>query len=493
MQPAKPTGPPLTDGQIEQWRHRGACDRIQTDPRWPTQAAPALAVCCWLPPVAAAAGAVAVLLPPHSIPVAGSDASVARAAGYVAVSGVLPETLIAQAATEATSAAESSGLGFPTPGAPGCNSVALYPRLLDAATQLLGSADLRLLDSLVPPVAAPSAEALPPLTTMCGSHSLLMPSSTAGPEAVYALIFLDDSASATLLDQDNREDKEWAASSSDAAAVSTGEEIVVQGGLGVVLFFRSELYHRSTGGGGAAQRVGFRKAHASYIQGGGAGFGLVVSGMPRDWVASLTTSQRTLLGFPPPGSPYWTDDTIHAVSHHCAHAVACLPAHGFPLKRIRKQPQLPNCDCVCACQCQCQCDECDVIVYLLMTDGAAVSGWNGPEGEPAKPMDMRDYIAAAKHTPPYPEASRALTTPPVPAPEASRAQLPSIDNAWHFKGARGQNATLGYVAADLLARWSEKLLVAAIEMTLCGFRLIERGRRGDEVGSTRAGAANGPR
>jgi hypothetical protein len=147
----------------------------------------------------------------------------------------------------------------------------------------------------------------------------------------------------------------------------------------------------------------------------------------------------------------------------------------------------------CQCQCQCQCDECDVIVYLLMTDGAAVSGWNGPEGEPAKPMDMRDYIAAAKHTPPYPEASRALTTPPVPAPEASRAQLPSIDNAWHFKGARGQNATLGYVAADLLARWSEKLLVAAIEMTLCGFRLIERGRRGDEVGSTRAGAAIGPR
>ena len=38
VQPANPTGPPLTDGQIEQWRHRGACDRIQTahDPRWPT-------------------------------------------------------------------------------------------------------------------------------------------------------------------------------------------------------------------------------------------------------------------------------------------------------------------------------------------------------------------------------------------------------------------------------------------------------------------------
>lgn len=276
-------------------------------------------MCCWLPPVAGAASAGTALLPPQSMPVAGSDASVARAAGYVTVSGVLPETLIAQAATEA---AESSGFGFPTPGAPGCNRMALYPRLLHAATQLLGSVDLRLLDSLVPPVAAPSAEAVPPMTTMCASHSLLMPSTTAGPEAVYALIFLDDSASATLLDQGNREDNEWAAGSIDAAAVSTGEEMVVQGGLGVVLFFRSELYHRSLGGGGAAQRVGFRKAHASYIQGEGAGFGLVVSGMPRDWVASLTTSERTLLGFPPPGSPYWTDDTIHAVSHHCAYRVA---------------------------------------------------------------------------------------------------------------------------------------------------------------------------
>eukprot|EP01044_Picomonas_judraskeda_P034735 COSAG03_NODE_14537_length_460_cov_4.653740_1_plen_91_part_10 len=66
--------------------------------------------------------------------------------GYVAVSGLLPGSLISQAMAEISLAADS-GLGFPSPKAPGCNTVALHPRLTDAARQLLGSTDLRLLDS----------------------------------------------------------------------------------------------------------------------------------------------------------------------------------------------------------------------------------------------------------------------------------------------------------------------------------------------------------
>jgi hypothetical protein len=66
-----------------------------------------------------------------------------------------------------------------------------------------------------------------------------------------------------------------------------------------------------------------------------------------------------------------------------------------------------------------------------MVDAAPVSGWNGPEGRPSSPMDMSEYIAAKRE---HPKPSRALT--PAPAgPSVDRAKLPSVDGAWHFKGA----------------------------------------------------------
>lgn len=230
--------------------------------------------------------------------------------GYVAVSGLLPGSLISQAMAEISLAADS-GLGFPSPKAPGCNTVALHPRLTDAARQLLGSTDLRLLDSAATESTSSGsgAETLP-FARMSDTQSLLGPSG-AGAEAAYAVVLLGESAAVALLDQGDQAEGQWAASETQAAA----EGVVARGGPGTVLFVRSEQYHCTEG---ATQRIGFRKAHASWVQGNGAGFGLVVSGMPRDWMASLSVGQRTLLGFPQPGSPYWTDDTIHAVSHHCA-------------------------------------------------------------------------------------------------------------------------------------------------------------------------------
>jgi hypothetical protein len=71
------------------------------------------------------------------------------------------------------------------------------------------------------------------------------------------------------------------------------------------------------------------------------------------------------------------------------------------------------------------------MVLCLSTDAAPVSGWNGPEGSDANPMDMSDYIAAKQdHAMP----SRALTRPMAPS-DTARAQLPPVDGAWHFKGA----------------------------------------------------------
>jgi hypothetical protein len=230
----------------------------------------------------------------------------------VAVSQLLPESLVSQGLAEVSVAADSGKVGFPSPRAAGCNELALHPRLKDAATQLLGCADLRLLDSVAMVMASSGSEARElPVARMSDTHSLLAPS-RAGAEVVYAVVFLDESAAVTILDKGDLEEGQWAVSDT----ITGGVEVIYRGQPGVVLFVRAELYQCILSG--ATQRVGFRQSHASWVQGDGAGFGLAVSGMPRDWMASLSVDQRTLLGFPPPGSPYWTDDTIRAVSHHCA-------------------------------------------------------------------------------------------------------------------------------------------------------------------------------
>ena len=76
----------------------------------------------------------------------------------------------------------------------------------------------------------------------------------------------------------------------------------------------------------------------------------------------------------------WTDDTIHAVSHHYA---------------------------------------------------GAVSGWSGPEGAKPDPMDMSEYIAAkVDHEP----ATHALTSPPsYDATAPKDDSLSPLPDRWHFK------------------------------------------------------------
>ena len=195
-------------------------------------------------------------------------------AGALATSGVLPAELVAQAADEAAAAA--ARFAFPSRDAPAVNALSLSAELAAAARQLLGTAEVRLCESLVFPPGHES-EGLPRIAhhdggdgkepdaaaPLCRQTALLDPPS-AGAEAVHIEIALS-------------EDR-----------------------LGEVTFTRSSAERPPPAS--AAQRCCFRRADVEWGSGENAGWGVSVSGMPRDWVPSLTVAQRGLLGVPPPGS-----------------------------------------------------------------------------------------------------------------------------------------------------------------------------------------------
>lgn len=271
--------------------------------------------------------------------------------GFVSVEGLFDPQDVAQAAKEVSGIERE--LSFPNREAPATNLLALSPRLARAAEQLLGSQDIRLFESQVVPARGGTASA--PLAQMHSTHSLLTPPKNGSPEAVHVVVFLGSEGAMTLR--------------------ADGTELAVHAAPGKAVLFRSDLFQRVEG---PTQRIGLRPAKVDWVHGGnGAGFGNTVSGMPRNWVAELTTAQRTLFGFPPPGNAYWTDDTIAAVRDHYA---------------------------------------------------AAVSGWSGPEGKLPAPMDMSDYIEAqTNHTP----ALHSLT--PSVTPEAARPTLLPLPDRWAHK------------------------------------------------------------
>lgn len=262
-----------------------------------------------------------------------------RETGVVVVEGVLESALIQAAAAEAEAAGQR--FAFPSRDAPSTNEVALSASLVAAVHQLLGTADVRLFESLVFPLGAAATEAT--AGPGCRAAALLDPPAGSA-EAVHVDIALAD---------------------------------------GVLSFYRSDVERPPVDGSSALQRCGYRRAEAEWIAGENSGWGVSVSGMPRNWIPSLTVAQRNLLSFPPPGSDYWTDDTIAAVSHHYA---------------------------------------------------SAASGWAGPEGHEATPMDMSEYIVA-KTTPAEMQASTKIATPPpsLDLEQPNDRTLEPLPDRWHFK------------------------------------------------------------
>mmetsp|Transcript_87745 Transcript_87745/g.171616 ORF Transcript_87745/g.171616 Transcript_87745/m.171616 type:complete len:358 (+) Transcript_87745:91-1164(+) len=89
---------------------------------------------------------------------------------------------------------------------------------------------------------------------------------------------------------------------------------------GTVLFYRHDLWHRGTpllaGAERFVQNLVFKKAQCDWVNNWNRG--TAYSMYSRDqyvekMIARMSVQQRSCLGFPPPGSAYWTEQTVEAV------------------------------------------------------------------------------------------------------------------------------------------------------------------------------------
>ena len=246
------------------------------------------------------------------------------------------------------------------------NEVTLHPRLLRAASQLLGTDDLRLTqsglgDKLGTGEPAPvGTEAFgrshgnQPFHQDYGNNYLTVPPPTAGSgsgpnEAIACILYYTDVEVSNgptafvpglvsdtdlpgivarkfsgpgLQEPFNRKHQPegWP----DVYA----HEKFPRYRAGTAIFYRLDTWHRGTpcrpGGRRWVHHLVWRRADAPWIQFHHEGFARTCALRP--WlIPCLSPYQRTLLGFPAIDSPYWTDETVNAVAERYGSALDVAP------------------------------------------------------------------------------------------------------------------------------------------------------------------------
>lgn len=314
-----------------------------------------------------------------------------REQGFVLVDGLIPIDLISGllgAAVSRFPAAGSNeaadlndfggGMTFPDQN-PLFNLLSLHPHLLGAASQLLGVpvSELRLTQSDLWPKYGRSPGDRGDLDNQdqrmhldYPNHTLTHPPAWDQPEAVEIIIYLcnesdvggatavvpreshDDGAyNSPMVNTPGTSDIPWINDRSRAEAWFQkhypeiaefrarlyDREVYAQYRQGSVLLYRHDTWHRGTplrpGFVRLAHNLTFRKAEASWISTLHPGWAWAMykpdQRMER-LIAQATPEQRSVLGFPAPGDPYWDSDKISAVE-------ARYGALGFDAAPYRQQ------------------------------------------------------------------------------------------------------------------------------------------------------------
>jgi hypothetical protein len=300
-----------------------------------------------------------------------------RERGFALVDGVLPSSRVERARDDAAAAFPAPGsaetedvndfgsggrMEFPTESA-AVNALTLHPRLLRAVAQLLGVevVDLRLTQSDLwpkygrrtrtggerdnsdqrmhvdypnhtlthpPPWDAPEAvELILYLSDVdeCGGATAVVPRLGPGDPAyawpivrtpgVGGLEWINDRPSAEeLLRKEAPEIARW------RAEHLYPREVRARYRVGTVLLYRHDTWHRGTpirpGTLRLVQNMTFRKAESEWVsvlQPGWAWAMYRRSRVMESLIATASVEQRCVLGFPRPGHPYWTNETLAAV------------------------------------------------------------------------------------------------------------------------------------------------------------------------------------
>ncbi|MGI9595577.1 MAG: phytanoyl-CoA dioxygenase family protein [Acidimicrobiales bacterium] len=297
-----------------------------------------------------------------------------RANGFAFVDGLFSPELIDTLRTEATArfaapgtseAAEVSDFGnaltFPAD-LPAFNEVTLHPRLLTAIGQLLGRpvADLRLTQSDLWPKYGRTERTGGVYDNQdqrihidYPNHTLVHPAPWDRPEVVELILYLSDHRHCggstavvprtgpddpayrwPIVDSPGIGDLDWVNDRSSAERYLAERrpdiadwrrqlyerERLVAFQPGSVLFYRHDTWHRGTplvpGGFRLAHNMTYRRADCEWINTLHRGWSWKMyrkDKLMERLIAGLQVDQRTVLGFPEPGSTYWSAETLDGV------------------------------------------------------------------------------------------------------------------------------------------------------------------------------------
>jgi hypothetical protein len=207
------------------------------------------------------------------------------------------------------------------------NDLVVHDRIIDLAEQLLGlgAPDLRMYQAQLSAKygnGASSDEQL--LHADFGNHTLVVPRHETGYQQLELFVYLSDVAPETgatrlvprRLTAGIPVERTYL--SVDDYADLYAAEVPASGPAGSVLAYRPDLYHRGVrmtvpGTARFMVHVSYKPAATDWL----GSFGLPNAGEDMAWyrfVGRATERQLTVLGFPAPGHPYWTEETLAGVS-----------------------------------------------------------------------------------------------------------------------------------------------------------------------------------
>ena len=205
------------------------------------------------------------------------------------------------------------------------NDLVVHDALIDLAEQLLGISDPRLYQAMVSAKyadAAPSDEQL--LHADYANHTLVVPRHEPGYQQLTTFVYLSDVTPETAATRvvPRRLTAGIPVERTYLSPVDYADlyaaEVPASGPAGSVLAYRPDTYHRGVRvhAPGAARfmlHVSFKPAATDWL----GSFGLADAGEDMAWhrfVPRATERQLTVLGFPAPGHPYWTPETLAGVA-----------------------------------------------------------------------------------------------------------------------------------------------------------------------------------
>jgi hypothetical protein len=208
---------------------------------------------------------------------------------------------------------------------PALNELVLHDRLIDLAEDFLGLGDLRLYQGMLSAKYSGGAESDDQLLHVdYGNHTLVVPRTDRGYQHLELFVYLSDVTADTAatrmvsrrLTGDIPVERTYLGVTDYPHLYQA--EVPAEGAAGSVLAYRPDVFHRGVRMTAPASarfmlHVSFKPANTDWL-GSQAWPGAAEDMAWHRFANGASVRQLAALGFPPPGHPYWNDETLAGVA-----------------------------------------------------------------------------------------------------------------------------------------------------------------------------------